>query len=190
MAEITVSGHDMRGQEHWPEPLYPRTSLPGGLGAPITPASLAAACDDALEAASVPSGVSWTLERLSYFADPRRRPTPVIPVLDRWRIGAPVQLWVASGPCRTYPAAYLAEFTFLEDESRAIREAKSRPAKASGLRGLWASWFPSRKDPEIRPQDQGFKRRPPGYFKIPDGSKFYAEPTPHPPDDTTRPTIT
>lgn len=72
----------------------------------------------------------------------------------------------------------MADFTFLdhhrgEDE----REARRRPPNVkTGWRSIWERWFPSGKDPEIRPQDRAIKKPPKEYFRIPDGANCLQEP--------------
>jgi hypothetical protein len=102
---------------------------------------------------------------------------PAIPVMHRWKIGAPMQLWAAGGPCRSYPAGFLADYTFLEhDRGSEEREARRRPPQATGWRATWERWFPSSRDPISRPQDRAIRSPPPAYFKQPDGSKYHGEP--------------
>lgn len=149
------------------EPVYPRTLIPEGLGAAITQDSMAAMCDLALSLGDVPSGWPWRVESEDN-GPGRSRSLPAIPVMDRWHVGAPMQLWPAGGPCRSYPAAYLAGFTFLEhDREGEEREAVRRAAQPTGWRARWERWFPSGRDPVIRLQDQRWERPPPGYFRLP-----------------------
>jgi hypothetical protein len=176
--EKVIAAFVVDGRAAPPEPVYPITAIPEGLGAPITPENLAAMCDIALALGETPSGWPWRLPG-GEGGFGRDREVPAIPVMHRWKIGAPTQLWTAGGPCRSYPAAFLADYTFLEhDRGREERGAKSRAEEATGLRALWSHWFPSSRDPVLRPQDCAIKSPPPAYFKQPDGNKHHGEP-PH-----------
>jgi len=174
-AIITTLIDTLEGLAHR-EPVYQRTAIPEGLGAPITPESITVACEEALETANVPSGLLWTLPAHDG-RDPRQGPIPAIAVMHRWLVGAPIQLWAAGGPCKSYPAAFLADFTLLEhDRAGAEREAKRRPQEAAGWRAKWERWFPSSRDPEIRTQDRAFAMPPVEYFRQPDGATCFREP--------------
>ena len=167
-----------------PEPVYPLTAIPEGLGAPITPEIIGAACDEALEMGDSPNGWPWRLYRGEY-QDARTRPVLAIPVMHRWKIGAPHELWAAAGNCRNYPAAFLADYTLVEhDRGGEEREANRRPAPATGWRATWERWFPSSRNPPVRPQDQ-LRRPPPAYFKQPDGGRSWAEANAHKAEDQT-----
>ena len=168
-----------------PEPVFPLTAIPEGLGAPITPDIIGAVCDEALAMGDSPNGWPWRLYR-GDFRDARTRPILAIPVMHRWKIGAPHELWPAAGNCRNYPAAFLADYTLLfHDRGGEEREAKRRPAQPTGWRAGWERWFPSSRNPVLRPQDRAFTSPPPAYFKIPDGGGAWAEPNTHKADDTT-----
>ena len=152
-------------EEETPEPVYPITAIPEGLGEAITPASLAAMCADALDMGSV---WPWQIGDDTR-GHGRERSIPVIPVRHRWKVGFPPQLWVAGGPCQSYPAAFLADWTFLlEDRGHEEREARRRAPQPKGWRAIWHRRFPSSRNPPIRPEDQLWKP-PPGYFRIPRG---------------------
>jgi hypothetical protein len=165
---------DMTQEEaHGPvEPVYPITAVPEGMGEAITPASIAAACREALE-----MGQHWQWGQWSDdYGSGRGRFVPMIPVRHRWRVGQPAELWIAGGPCQSFPASYLAEWSLLLDDGPAFREqeARRRPAEAQGWRARWARRFPPSRQPELRPQDR-VRRAPPGYFKIPRGDTHFGD---------------
>jgi hypothetical protein len=150
-----------------PEPVYPITAIPEGLGDPITPASLAARCEELLDMG--PDHCPFHILRDDQ-GQGRESRIPAMAVMHRWKIGMPIELWSAAGSCRTWQAAFLADWTFLDDDRAAI--LKTHQPQGKGLRTLWQRWFPPDAPPS-RPEDFPY-RRPPGYSKGISGDQFIA----------------
>jgi hypothetical protein len=123
------------------------------MGPPITPENLAAVCEEALSLGNVPSGWGVWVRPGGYRS--AEKDIPAIRVMDRFRIGAPMQIWPANGPQRHYSAAFLAQFTLVDIEA----DRHAWPQERTGWRGLWDRLFP----PDLPPRKPYWVAAPPGW---------------------------